>query len=872
MGDELKEQIVVDTTQLDAAIEKAETLENQVKGAEKRQTQTVREETNARTQIIRDGLAQQLRQVRESSQKEIAVQKEKLKNQEISEKEYAAKYVDIIKKTADQVRQIKATKSSLLPETPTAPAGVSSAAFALGAGAGAAGVGLLVSGMSNLAEKSAQAKAQLEAVESVVRFKLGQQAVPEASAALEKLTASGLLNKSDAAAAVKNLVSMGYSIDQASTIIQRNTDIAIKNRQANYSVSESVRIVTEGYKNGNSVLSDATGISENLEPMLRKHGFAMADLGDKTKGQAARQALLNEITAQTAPFVGDAERAANSYSGAMARMSSETDTLKNLMGESISQGFSPFIAGLAGVAKGAREWLASLSDTSRMIIAFLPLVVSVGAALTVGIVSAGGFAAALTAVKVAMIGIASSPVFLVIAGIIALTGAVIGLIEATRKTPGQALLEEKKQLDELAKSTGLTVDQKKRLDEVNKQLAESYGPLLDFLQAENRNYEEKLELIGAIDTAKKRIGNFGDVASDKEFVDTLRSLGQELQNLKRIEQEGSFSERFTAPLNIRGRIIELEGEIAVLNEIGKKKIAPPPKPANRTAASGGPFVADLTSLQVLQDQQKFNQERLNQDEAYYLSTKLLEERRRLDFEANLVQRKFAIMRAGEEELLSLDDLERRRNALEAASAKAKNDSDKAKIAATLKTNQQQIDAVKRRIAVEQMMEKEHQQFRQKVAGEMYEFGQALLSQEEGAFMKFLAAKLRAFTAAKAQELYLQGLGNLANPLTAGLGLAQIAAGAAIQAAGELGAQAIEAAATKKQKNTDLGAGPQIEKPDTSSITTAAANTGAAVINTTNNNTTINEYGTYLREAEFIRKVIRPELAKQAAEHGKVVFK
>lgn len=870
MGDELKEQIVVDTTQIDAAIEKAETLENQVKGAEKRQTQTVREETNARTQIIRDGLAQQLRQVRENSQKEIAVQKEKLKNQEISEKEYSARYVDIIKRTADQVRQIKATKTSLLPETPTAPAGVSAAAFALGSGIGAAGIGLLVSGMSNLAEKSAQAKSQLEAVESVVRFKLGQQAVPEASAALEKLTASGLLNKSDAAAAVKNLVSMGYTIDQASTIIQRNTDIAIKNRQANYSVSESVRIVTEGYKNGNSVLSDATGISENLEPMLRKHGFAMADLGDKTKGQAARQALLNEITAQTAPFVGDAERAANSYSGAMARMSSETDALKNLMGESISQGFSPFIAGLAGVAKGAREWLASLSETSRMLLAFLPLVVSLGAALTVGIVSAGGFAAALTAVKVAMISIATSPVFLVIAGIVALTGAVIGIIEATKRTPGQALLEEKRQLDELSKSVAFTAEQKKRLQEINEQLTKSYGPLLESLQAENANYETKIRLIGRLDDAKQKLGKFIDTASDIDYANKVKSLEIELSNLETKFRNKDFP-IFGGDNYLKAQIEQKKAELALLQQGAMK--APEEKKSNKTAiVPRGEFVSDLTSLQVLQDQQKFNQERLNQDEAYYLSTKLLEERRRLDFETNLVQRKFAIMRAGEEELLSLDDLERRRNALEAASAKAKNDSDKAKIAAALKTNQQQIDAVKRRIAVEQMMEKEHQQFRQKVAGEMYEFGQALLSQEEGAFMKFLAAKLRAFTAAKAQELYLQGLGNLANPLTVGLGLAQIAAGAAIQAAGELGAQAIEAAAATKQKNTDLGAGPQIEKPDTSSITTAAANTGATVINTTNNNTTINEYGTYLREAEFIRKVIRPELAKQAAEQGKVVFK
>jgi hypothetical protein len=391
------------------------------------------------------------------------------------------------------------------------------------------------------------------------------------------------------------------------------------------------------------------------------------------------------------------------------------------------------------------------------------------------------------------------------------------------------------------------------------------------LEAENANYETKIRLIGRLDDAKKNLGKFVEVASDADYAKKVQKTELELMELEKRKQNKDFPVFGGAPY-LDAQIEQKKAELAILQQGAMK--TPEPKPTRRASSSGGggPYVADMTSLEVLQDQQRFNEERLKQEEAFFVSTKLLEERRRLDFEANLVQRKFAILRAGKEELLSLDDLERQRNALEAAGAKAKSDSDKAKIAAALKTNQQQIDAVKRRIAVEQMMEKEHLQFRQKVANEMYEFGQALLSQEEGAFMKFLAAKLRAFTAAKAQELYLEGLGNLANPLTTGLGLAQIAAGAAIQAAGELGAQAIEAAAATKHKTTDFSAGPQIEKPDTSAITTAQASTGATVINTTNNNTTINEYGTYLREADFIRKRIRPELAKQAAEQGKVVFK
>ena len=46
------------------------------------------------------------------------------------------------------------------------------------------------------------------------------------------------------------------------------TNSAIRNRNANYTVSEAVRVASEGYRQGLSTLSDSAGVTENLSVML----------------------------------------------------------------------------------------------------------------------------------------------------------------------------------------------------------------------------------------------------------------------------------------------------------------------------------------------------------------------------------------------------------------------------------------------------------------------------------------------------------------------------------------------------------------------------------------------------------------------------
>ena len=60
-----------------------------------------------------------------------------------------------------------------------------------------------------------------------------------------------------AATAYKNLLSRGYTLDQATNTILRLKDAASFGRQANYTLSEAVTTATEGIKNENSILVNA---------------------------------------------------------------------------------------------------------------------------------------------------------------------------------------------------------------------------------------------------------------------------------------------------------------------------------------------------------------------------------------------------------------------------------------------------------------------------------------------------------------------------------------------------------------------------------------------------------------------------------------
>lgn len=165
---------------------------------------------------------------------------------------------------------------------------------------------------------ASQAQNALKGLESVALFKgIEPQSAQDAIQNLKGVRLA-ILSIGDATASVKNLLSAGYGLAEAIALIDRFTDSAAFNRQEFYSLSEAVRVTTEGIRQQNSVTSDAAGVQKNLSVILKERGFQLEDLGDKTKGAAAREALYKGLIAETAAQVGDADKIANTYTGTLA--------------------------------------------------------------------------------------------------------------------------------------------------------------------------------------------------------------------------------------------------------------------------------------------------------------------------------------------------------------------------------------------------------------------------------------------------------------------------------------------------------------------------------------------------------------------------
>ncbi|WP_243401622.1 primosomal protein [Leptospira ellisii] len=200
-------------------------------------------------------------------------------------------------------------------------------------------------------DEAQKAQNTLSGLTAVIQYKFGREAVPEAVSAVNAISKELNLNKESITAAMRNFTAMGYTVSEASKLIKSNADIGSVLRQSNYSLAESIEVVSQGYKAGNSILSDATGIQTNISKMLETHGMKLDDLSDATKSAAARQVLLNETLRETEAFQGRAAEQAGGYAGALGRLDKSANETQVALGKLYQESLVPILAlGSEGVS------------------------------------------------------------------------------------------------------------------------------------------------------------------------------------------------------------------------------------------------------------------------------------------------------------------------------------------------------------------------------------------------------------------------------------------------------------------------------------------------------------------------------------------
>lgn len=123
------------------------------------------------------------------------------------------------------------------------------------------------------------------------------------------------MTQDDLAATIKNFTLMGYSADDTRKMIEALTNSAIKNRNANYTVSQAVKVASDGYRQGLSTLSDSAGVTENLSVMLDNYAKSIGKTASQLTEAEQNQAYLTRTMKSAEPFMGAMSEYADTLAG-----------------------------------------------------------------------------------------------------------------------------------------------------------------------------------------------------------------------------------------------------------------------------------------------------------------------------------------------------------------------------------------------------------------------------------------------------------------------------------------------------------------------------------------------------------------------------
>lgn len=219
-------------------------------------------------------------------------------------------------------------------------------------------LGGLTSGISSAVDAYNQYEASMNGVRAVASA-TGND-ISQSMAAIKEVTAGGLLTQAEASTAMKNLQLYGYSVQEATEMIKIMTDAAAYNRQANYDLGESIVATTEGIRQENSVLSDASGITTNIAKMHENYATQIGKTTNELTQAEKAQAVYNGYLAEGNVFAGNAAEYSNTLAGSQQQLNASLQQVEQTIGASFNA-LTPFLSGLASWVSDNKELVASLT-------------------------------------------------------------------------------------------------------------------------------------------------------------------------------------------------------------------------------------------------------------------------------------------------------------------------------------------------------------------------------------------------------------------------------------------------------------------------------------------------------------------------------
>lgn len=302
---------------------------------------------------------------------------------------------------------------------------------------------------------------------------------------MEDVNKLKLMDDADVTASTKNLLTYGFTVKQTSDILKVLQDAAVGNRQASYSLSEAVRVTTEGIRMENSVLSDAAGVQKNISKMYEEHAKAIGKTVDSLTQAEKAQAVYNGIMAEASMFTGSAAEMAQGYQGVQAQANASNLELSRTIGESMIPALTQYSSLQLSITQGLTEFIKNHKSATSGVITFtttlLAMIVGLTAAKKAYTAYKTAAMAADMTTKAFTISLMTNPITLIAVGIAAAISGLTMLSTAiSENEEATAKLEETtKRYNEIKNGTFAYTDENISQLEKDKEVIEEQIKLME---------------------------------------------------------------------------------------------------------------------------------------------------------------------------------------------------------------------------------------------------------------------------------------------------------------------------------------------------------------------------------------------------------
>lgn len=369
-----------------------------------------------------------------------------------------------------------------------------------------------------------------------------------------------LMDEGDLNSSIKNLLNYGFTAQQTSEILNVLQDAAVGNRQECYTLSEAVRVTTEGIRMENSVLSDAAGVQKNISKMYEDYAKTLGKTTDALSQAEKAQAVYNGIMAEASMFTGSAKEMAEGYQGQQAQLNATTLDLQRTFGEAMI----PTMTELTKVQNGLLTGITSLIKENKAGIAgfttFTTILLGASVAIGAGTKAIGAYKAAAIAAnmttKAFTLSLLANPLFV---GALAISVG-IGALSAFNTKMQESI-------DKMEEQT----EKSKQLVEALKNFKENDMTYTDaergLVEEEAKKAEEIIKIHNDKKAAIEKIENdITNTAKNMEMPDFVKKANLESLNMKLRDAKKAF-EDFKKENIATGQTIEFfEDKVKVLTK------------------------------------------------------------------------------------------------------------------------------------------------------------------------------------------------------------------------------------------------------------------------------------------------------------------